>query len=98
MSSQWLERPFEDNEVRYVVRGMIKDKASSLDGFTMAFFQYCWDVVREDVMNVFHELYSFGKFEKSLSSTSTALIPKRAGAFDTQLLLHLSQKGQELLM
>lgn len=82
LGSQWLGRPFEENEVLYVVRGMVKDKAPGPYGFTMAFFQDCWDVVREeDVMNVFHELYSFGKFEKSLNATFTAFIPKRVGAF-----------------
>jgi hypothetical protein len=37
----WLERPFEESEILEVVRGMINDKASSPDGFTMAFFQAC---------------------------------------------------------
>lgn len=33
-------------------------------------------------MKVFNELFSFGKFEKSLNATFIALIPKRARAFD----------------
>ncbi|XP_040992146.1 uncharacterized protein LOC121239053 [Juglans microcarpa x Juglans regia] len=63
---------------------MVRDKAPGLDGFTMAFFQDCWDIVREDVMEVFHELFSFRKFEKSLNATFIALIPKRTGASDVK--------------
>jgi hypothetical protein len=40
----WLERDFEEEEVRRVVFKMNGDKASGPDGFSMAFFQVCWDV------------------------------------------------------
>jgi hypothetical protein len=28
------------------------EKALGLDGFTMAFFQFCWDVMKADIMGV----------------------------------------------
>lgn len=59
-----------------MVRGMVRDKAPSPNSFTIAFFEDCWDIVKEDVMEVFHELFSFGKFEKNLNATFIALIPK----------------------
>jgi hypothetical protein len=37
----WLECPFKENEVLEVVKGMDRDKALGLNGFTMAFFQTC---------------------------------------------------------
>ena len=40
-----LEEPFEEKEVWEVIKGVDKDKAFSPNGFTMAFFQYCWCVV-----------------------------------------------------
>jgi hypothetical protein len=49
----WLERDFEENEVWEVVKGMEGDKAPGPDGFSMAFFQACWVVVKDDVMAVF---------------------------------------------
>jgi hypothetical protein len=49
----WLERDFEEMEVWEVVKGMDGDKARGQDGFTMAFFQSCWVVVKHDVMAVF---------------------------------------------
>jgi glycerol-3-phosphate acyltransferase PlsY len=42
----WLERVFEEEEVRKVVSAMNGDKASGRDGFSMAFFQACWDVFK----------------------------------------------------
>jgi hypothetical protein len=36
-----------------VVKGMEGDKAPGPDGFTMAFFQSCWAVLKRDVMAVF---------------------------------------------
>lgn len=37
---------------------MATNKAPSPDGFPMAFFQVCWNIVKEDVMQVFREFYS----------------------------------------
>jgi len=39
--SIWLEREFEEEEVRDVIRNLNGDKAPGPDGFTMAFFQKC---------------------------------------------------------
>ena len=37
--ASWLDRPFDEDEVFDVVHDFNGDKASGLDGFTMAFFQ-----------------------------------------------------------
>jgi hypothetical protein len=50
--ASWLERAFEE-EVRKVVFAMNSDKAPGPDGFTMAFFPACWDILRLDIMEVF---------------------------------------------
>jgi len=42
----WLRRVFEKQEVWEVVREMNGDKAPSPDGFSMAFFQKCWGVLK----------------------------------------------------
>ena len=36
--AEWLERPFEENEIVNVVQGCNGDKASGLDGFSLALF------------------------------------------------------------
>jgi hypothetical protein len=56
---------FEESEILEVVKGMNSDKASGSNGFTMAFFQALWDVIKEDVMRVFHDFHARSKFEKN---------------------------------
>jgi hypothetical protein len=51
----WMEREFEECEVWEVVWNFNGDKAPRLDGFTMAFFQKCWEVIKEDIMVVLKE-------------------------------------------
>ena len=41
-----------------MIKGMDKDKASGSDGFTLAFFQDCWSVVKGDFMAVFAEFHA----------------------------------------
>jgi hypothetical protein len=48
----------------------------------MAFFQACWDVIKEDAMRVFHEFHASSKFEENLNDTFIALIPKKLKAVD----------------
>jgi hypothetical protein len=43
--ASWLEREFEEEEVRKVV----DNKALGPDGFSIAFFQACWNVVKVEI-------------------------------------------------
>lgn len=58
--------------------GMTKDKASGLDGFSMVFFQTCWEVVGQDIMKVLHEFHSLAEFEKGFNTSFIALISKKS--------------------
>jgi hypothetical protein len=40
------------------------DKASCLDGYSIAFFQACWVALKEGIMKVFREFHASGKCEK----------------------------------
>lgn len=77
----WLERPFIENAVHKVIRGMSSDKAQGPDGFTMGFFQACWEVIKEDLMQVFYDFHTNARFDKSLNSPFLALIPKKDGVY-----------------
>jgi hypothetical protein len=77
-----LEAPFLEKEVKDVIFGMDGNKAPGPDGFSMAFFQACWEVLKEDIMAVFSDFHDRGKFEKSLNATFISLIPKRPGAME----------------
>jgi hypothetical protein len=56
-----------------VVRDMTDVKAPRLDGFSMACFQKCWEVMKEDILQVFKEFHSSRKFEKSFNPTFVSL-------------------------
>lgn len=71
--ASWLERDFE------VVKSLNGNTTLDPDGVFLAFFQSCWVVLKEDVMNVFHKFEARGKFEKSLDAYFIALIPKKVG-------------------
>jgi hypothetical protein len=77
-----LELPFEEREVFKVIKGMNRDKAPSPNGFSMAFFQDCWDAIKADIMGIFSNFHARSKFEKSLNATFIAQIPKKSGALD----------------
>ena len=80
MKASSLEDPFDEREVWEVIKVMDRDKAPGPDGLSMAFFQECWDVIKEDFMTVFSEFHERGEFVKSINSTFIALIPKVHGA------------------
>jgi hypothetical protein len=50
--SIWLEREFEE-EVWDVVRVMNGDKALGPNGFTITFFQKCWEILKNDLTAIF---------------------------------------------
>jgi hypothetical protein len=88
-----LEEPFEEREVWEVIKGMDRDKAPGPDGFSMAFFQDCWGVIKGDFMAVFAEFHDRGEFVKSINSTFIALIPKVHGAKDIKDFRPISLVG-----
>jgi hypothetical protein len=58
---------------------MNRDKALGPDGFSLALFQDCWDVIKIDLMGVFQDFHTHSKFVKSINATFIALIPKKLG-------------------
>ena len=53
-----------------------------LDSFSLAFFQCCWEIVRDDVMRFSRDF--FEHFKRSLNATFVACIPKKIGAVDVK--------------
>ena len=48
-----LELPFSKEEVLVALSDLGKDKAPGPDGYTMAFWFFCWDVVKVEVLDFF---------------------------------------------
>ena len=52
-SVTWLDCPFLEEEILKTIFQLDKYKAFGLDGFTIAMFQECWDVIKGDLLRVF---------------------------------------------
>jgi hypothetical protein len=89
----WLERPFGEEEVAGVVAGFNGDKAPGPDGFSMGFFQSCWDILHPDVIAVLHYFHGLSSFEKSLNATFVSLILKKTAALEVKDFRPISLVG-----
>lgn len=56
------------------------DKTPRPDGYSMGFFQYCWEIVKKDVMDTIRNFHRSDNYEKSSDATNVALIPLKNGA------------------
>ena len=55
--AQWLERKFEEEEIRQAIFDLAGDKAPGPDGFLIAFFQRFWKMLKRDILNLMEEFY-----------------------------------------
>ena len=76
--ADWLERSFDMEEIKKVVFGCDRDKSPGSDGFIMAFYQDCWDMVKEDLFSFFEEFYRGGVVNSAMNHTILCLIPKKS--------------------
>ena len=79
MGAANLELPFSTKEALATLRDMNGDKAPGYEGFTTAFWQSSWEVVKEDVMRMFNEFHVLSKFVKSQDNSFIVMIPKKRG-------------------
>lgn len=65
-------------------------RAPNLDGFSMLFFQECWDTSKEDILKVFGEFFDRGRMNKAMRSTFICLILKIEGVGNMGEYHHIS--------
>ena len=71
-------------------------KSPGPDGFTIAFFQHCWDVVKLEVLNSIQEFHEQDYIKRYLKATFLVLIPKKVGASDMKDFRPISLIGEYL--
>ena len=74
-----MENPFTVKEVFTALSNLNGDKAPGPNGFTMAFWQFSLDIVKEDITRLFKEFHDYGEFVKNLNATFLVLVPKNEG-------------------
>ena len=55
---QSLESNFIEEEIRSATFSLAKDKALSLEGFPISFYQHHWDIVKGDILQLFRDLFA----------------------------------------
>ena len=50
--------PFIEKKIREAIFDMEHNKTPGPDGFPAEFYQYFWEVIKDDQMNMFHDLHS----------------------------------------
>jgi hypothetical protein len=96
-----LDRPFTEEEIKSVIDQMEENKAAGPDGFPIEFYQVCWEIIKDDLMAVFHDFHQHKITLSSINYGVITLVPKGEDAtviqkfrpiFLLQVLLRLSQK------
>ena len=80
--AETLELPFTEGEVQTALMEMNGDKAPGPDGFSLFFWQCCWDFVKEEILEMFKEFHNHNMFLKSINNIFLVLIPKKGGVED----------------
>ncbi|RVW12452.1 LINE-1 retrotransposable element ORF2 protein [Vitis vinifera] len=72
-----LDFPFAEAEIFNAIFQLDRDKAPGPDGFTIAVFQDCWDVIKEDLVRVFAEFHNSGIINQNTNASFIVLLPKK---------------------
>ena len=71
-----LNRPVTEEEVSGVLKEIQNGKEPGPDGFNVDFFKACWNIVKQDILQVVQDSRSNKTILKALNTTFIALIPK----------------------
>ena len=71
-----IMKPVLANEIKNVLKLFQRDKSPGLDGWTVEFFSYFFDLVSVDLVQMVEESRLYGNIPGCLNSTFLALIPK----------------------
>lgn len=72
-----LNRPVTEDEVSEVIKEMKNGKAPGPDGFNVEFFKACWNIVKQDILNVMEDSRMNRTILKVLNTSFISLIPKQ---------------------
>ena len=70
-----LEEMFSVEEVFLALSELNGDEAPGPDGFPLAFWQFCCDFVKDELMGFFKDFFERGKYVRSLNTTFLVLGP-----------------------
>jgi len=90
--NEFLMAPFTEKEIRDAIFDMEHNKAPGPDGFPAEFYQQFWDVIKGDLMLMFHDLHKGNLPLFSLNFAVITLLPKTQEANKIQQFRPICQK------
>jgi hypothetical protein len=82
-------RPFLEEEIMMALFQMEKNKAAGPDGLLVEFFQSCWDIIKEDVVDLFSDFHRGVLDVRKINYGIITLIPKVKEAERIQQFRHI---------
>ncbi len=80
LGADHLTAPFTEAEIKKATFQLGTDKAPGPDGFSMAFFQRFWEVIKEDLVKLFEDLFAGSLQTGPIDYSYICLVPKKEGA------------------
>ena len=77
-SVEWLDHLFSEEEIHNAMLHLNKEKTLGLNGFTIGFYQECWETIKADLLRVFFEFHNNGIIKQSMNATFIALVLKKS--------------------
>ncbi|XP_075109006.1 uncharacterized protein LOC142180816 [Nicotiana tabacum] len=75
-NKELIQQPTKE-EVRHAVFGLNGESAGGPDGFTRSFFQTCWDIIGDDIVDMVKALFNGHDFPRYVTHTNLVLLPKK---------------------
>ncbi|KAJ8333630.1 hypothetical protein SKAU_G00416380 [Synaphobranchus kaupii] len=82
LGDESMEPELSAEELTRAVRSFNQDKAPGPDGIPAEFYQAFWDLLKEDLAEVFRAAYREGRLGASLRQSAVALVPKKGDLKD----------------
>ena len=74
--NDFLTGPFSEKEITEAIFAMEHNKTPGTDGFPVEFYQKFWEVIKQDLLNLFNEFHAGGLPIFELNFGVITLIPK----------------------
>ena len=75
--NKFLDKDVTISEIRHALDQMNPNKAFSLDGMTVFFYQKYWDIIGHDIYIVVRDFLNKGEHSSRINQTNVVLIPKK---------------------
>jgi hypothetical protein len=76
LENTMLTQPFQEEEIKVPLFQIEKNKVAGHDGIPIEFYQQCWDIIRMDMLELFHEFYTGSLDIKRINYGVITLLPK----------------------